>query len=79
MKIVLNTKGVRELLRSAEVEADVKRRADRVAAAAGEGFEAEADRGPNPARASVRTVTPGAMVDEATNHTLLRALDAGRG
>lgn len=78
VKVKLNSKGVRELLRSQEVLADLEERADRVAAAAGPGHRVEAEIGPNRARAAVITDTPEAMVAEATNRTLTRAVDAAR-
>lgn len=79
VKIVVNRKGVRELLRSPEVQRDLERRADQIASAAGPGHIVDSERGPNRARASVRTDTIEAMVDEAEHRTLTRALDAGRG
>lgn len=79
MRIELNSKGLRQLLRSPEVLADVEQRAQRIAAAAGEGFEASAKLGPNRARASVVTATAEAMLAEAEDRALTRALDAGRG
>jgi hypothetical protein len=78
VRIVLNRKGVREILRSPEVEADLERRARHIAAAAGPGHEVDVTVGGNRARASVRTDTFEAMRDEATDRNLTRALDAGR-
>lgn len=79
VKIVVNRKGIRELLRSPEVQADLRRRADNIASAAGPGHEVDSDVGRYRARASVRTDTIAAMVAEATGRTLTRAIDAGRG
>jgi hypothetical protein len=78
VKIVLNRKGIRELLRSPEVLRDLERRAHNVAAAAGIGYAVDSEVGPNRARASVRTDTIDAMIDEATERRLTKALDAGR-
>jgi hypothetical protein len=78
VKIVLNRKGIRELLRSREVEADLRRRAENIAAAAGPGHVVDSEIGPQRARASVRTDTIDAMIGEATSRDLTRALDAGR-
>lgn len=78
VRIVLNRRGVRELLRSREIQADLERRAQRIAAAAGPGHEVTVEQGRNRARAAVRTDTIDAMISEATDHTLTRALDAGR-
>lgn len=78
VRIVLNRRGVRDILRSREVADDLRRRAERIAAAAGPGHEVEVAIGRNRARASVRTATIDAMVAEGTSRTLTRALDAGR-
>lgn len=78
VRVVLNRKGVRELLRSQQVLADLEARAQRIANAAGEGMEAEAEIGRNRARASVHTATPEAVRAEAESRALTRSLDAGR-
>jgi len=78
-KFELNSKGIRAMLRSAEVEADMLRRAERVAAAAGEGFEASSYVGSGRASARVITATGDAMRDEAENKTLTRSFGAARG
>lgn len=77
-KVKLNSQGVRALLRSTEVRNDLERRARRIAAAAGDGMEAESSIGRNRARASVWTATIEAMRAEADEMALTRALDAGR-
>jgi hypothetical protein len=77
-RIVLNRAGVKALLRSPEVVADLKRRAEAIAAVAGEGNEVEVAVGPTRARAAVVTKTFDAMRDEATDRSLTRAIDAGR-
>jgi hypothetical protein len=74
-RIVLNRAGVKALLR---MPVWVEDRAKAIAEAAGPGNEAEVSVGPNRARAAVVTKTFDAMRDEATEHTLTRALDAGR-
>lgn len=81
-RIELNSAGVREILRSGAVLADLTRRANAIANAAGgsaAGFEVDARVGANRARASVRTATFEARYAEATNRTLTKALGAGRG
>lgn len=78
MKVVINHAGIRALLRSPAVAQDLLRRAQRIAAAAGPGYEASVNVGPNRARASVITASPAAIRDNAKNQTLLRSLDAGR-
>lgn len=78
MRVKLNKASVRALLRSPEIQRDLKRRADAIAQAAGPGFEADLSVGRNRARATVRTATRAARRAEATNRTLSRAVDAGR-
>ena len=79
MDIKLNHANMAALLRSEPVRADLKRRADRIAAAAGPGMVASSAQGKTRARASVVTVTYEARKAEATTRALTRALDAGRG
>lgn len=80
VKVALNHAAFRELMNSPEVRDDLKRRAEKVADAAGDGYEVlmnERRRG----RAGV-TVAPGTSAArrvEARDHKLLSALDAGRG
>lgn len=78
VRVELNRAAVRDLLKSPEVLADLERRAEAIAAAAGEGMEVDSQIGSNRARASVRTATFEAMRAEATERRLTRALDAGR-
>ena len=78
MRLKLNRSAVRELLRGAEIQADISARAERIAAAAGDGFEADHEVGRNRARSSVRTVTHEGRYLEATERTLTRSIDAGR-
>lgn len=78
MKIELNRDGVRQLLTGPEIEADLAARAERIAAAAGDGFEASTTIGRTRARASVISTTAAAIVAEANDHVLTTAIDAGR-
>jgi hypothetical protein len=79
VKIEINREGVRALLTGPEAQADMVRRARRIAAAAGEGNEAQDDGpGKNRARAVVVTATPEARAAEARTRALTRAVDAGR-
>lgn len=78
VRIVLNRSGVRKLLRSDEVRRDLERRAERIAAAAGPGFEADSEIGRNRARAEVRADTLEAKIVEARHRRLTRSMDAGR-
>lgn len=71
---------MRDLLRSDGVRADLIARARRVAAAAGPGMEVDTDdEGRNRARVTVWTATIEAMVAEARDRSLTRAIDAARG
>jgi len=78
VRIVLNHKGIEELLKSPEVQADLKRRADAIANAAGPGMNASVMVGKNTARASVNTGTFDAILAETYHKALTRAIDAGR-
>lgn len=79
MATTWNRKAAAEILKSPAVLADVRARADRVAAAAGPGFEASSMVGRNRARASVRADTFSARVRNSRQNILIRALEAGRG
>ncbi len=71
--------GIRELLKSPMVQRDLRARAQRIANAAGPGMEVRTDVGRNRARAAVVTADVDAMLAEATDRKLTRAIDAGRG
>lgn len=79
-KVVLIPGAATKLLKSPEVLADLERRANAIAAAAGGSpdYEVDSRLGAERARASVVTATAEAMRDEATSRTLTRAIDAGR-
>ena len=79
IRIDVNDAGIQELLKSGEVRAFLKAKADRIAAAAGPGMEASSWSGRTRARASVITATSKARKAEAKDRALTRALDAGRG
>lgn len=74
----MNGAGIKEILQSGAVQAELRARADRIAAAAGQGMEASLRVGRTRARASVITGSREAMLAEATDRSLTRALDAGR-
>jgi hypothetical protein len=80
IRIEVNQAGIRELLKSEEVRADLSARAHRIAAAAGgePDYEVDVRQGATRARASVRTATFDAILDEGRNRTLSASLDAGR-
>lgn len=78
IRVKLNHSAVRQLLRSGDVEADLVRRGRAIAAAAGEGYETQPWVGRNRTRVTIRTATTEARIDEATDHSLMRAIGAGR-
>lgn len=81
VRIEMNSDGFRAILTGPEVAADLQRRADAIAAAAGEGMSAEVIRGGYGGGRSVAIVatdTVEAMIAEATERALTRALGAGR-
>lgn len=88
VRVVLNRAGMREMLRSKEVERDLLRRAKQVAAAADaighaphEGdvdYYAESSRGASRAKAIAVADHPGAQGQEEKYRTLGTAIDAAR-
>lgn len=78
VRIELDSAGIEQLLRSQEVGADLERRANAVARAAGDGVRARVYQGRDRVRAQVWTATAAAKKSEAEDRTLLRALDAAR-
>lgn len=78
-KIKFNYAGFNEVRRSPEVAADLRARAERIASAAGEGFEVKATMNAGRAGAIVYADTMEAMVAEAEDKALSSAIDAGRG
>lgn len=78
-RVVINRRGVRDLLRSPEIAADLRRRAEAIATAAGPGHRVEVEVGRNRVRAAVVTESFEAMWAEATRRALSAALGAGKG
>lgn len=76
--IVLNRKGIADLLKAPGVLSDLERRAHAIAAQAGPGMEVDSEIGPHRARAAVITDTPQARHAESSGRALTRAIDAGR-
>lgn len=77
-RITLNAAAVRDLLRSEDVRRDLAERAAAIAAAAGPGMAHSSTIGRHRALAMAWTGTPAAMVAEARDRKLTRAIDAGR-
>lgn len=78
LRIELNRAGIRQLLTSREMQADLDRRAGNIAAAAGPGMRADSEPTATRARAEVVTETWEAKAAEARDRSLTRAIDAGR-
>lgn len=78
-KIRWNLPAFRKLRTDPAVQADILRRAEKIAEAAGDGFKAVQSPARNRARAAVVAVTPEAVARNARDQSLLKALDAGRG
>lgn len=77
IRIELDKKGIARFLKSDEVQEDMLKRAQAIADRSGPGYVADSGVGHDRAYGVVRTDTIEAMRDNATNHTLLRALHAG--
>ena len=70
---------LRLLLLNPKTQALLLRKAEKIAAACGEGYVARGGPVGQRARAAVLTMTHGARHDNAENNTLVRNLDAGKG
>lgn len=84
IKIKLNPPGPRELMQGPEIQADIARRAAAIAAAAGSGrhggeFGHDVVSGRTRVHGMVWTEDFDAMLAEAVDRALTRAVDAGRG
>ena len=77
-RLKLNKDGIVALLQSEEVQQDLEARGARIAAAAGDGVEAELTKNRDRAVVFVRTKTNEARKAEAEDRALTRAIDAGR-
>ena len=81
VRIEFQSAGFKEVLNSPKVEAELLRRAQRIANAAGPGFEASVYRGGFGGGrhvASVRSADRESRLAEAEDKALSRAIDAGR-
>lgn len=74
VKVVLNRAGVRELLRSDEMESVLEKKASGIRDRCGDGYEADSYKASNRAKATVWTATPDAMRDNSNNNTLLKGM-----
>ena len=80
VRIEMNGAGIRALLKSPGVQADIEARTNAVAAAAGapEDFKPSVYIGKTRVRGSVITASRAGQEAEATDLVLTRAIDAGR-
>ena len=78
-RIQFNYAGFNAVRRSPQVAADIERRAQAIAAAAGEGMEVRTGLNASRAWATVSTGTDDAKRAEAEDKALTRAIDSGRG
>lgn len=74
LEFVLNRAGVKQLLKSQEMQEVCESYAEEVASKCGDGYEVDTYVGKNRANASVRTVTAEAVRDNFENNTLEKAL-----
>ena len=78
-KLNLDSKAIEAIMRSPEVQAELKRRADAIARGAGPGFRSEVKQGRGDrAIATVWTGTYEARKAQAHDRALTKAIDAGR-
>lgn len=77
-KFVLNREGVRELMKSSEMESVCRDLAEGVAMRCGEGYSATSYVGKTRVNASVVATTKEAIKDNSKNNTVLTALGGGK-
>lgn len=73
-RVELNSEGVREMLKSAEMAAICREHAQAIARRAGDGYSTSTYTGRTRVNASVATATEAAMQDNLKNNTLLKAV-----
>lgn len=79
MRVVHHAKAYRAVLTDPKLVADLRRRAEQIAAASGEGYEAKSEPLPKRrARAAVVTVSAKAKRENSAENTLIRNLSAGK-
>lgn len=77
-RIRWSIRAYKEIRRSPEVVAELRRRTERVREGCGDGYVASVEQGRTRARGNVAAWSFAARADNATNNTLLRNLDRGR-
>ena len=78
-RVKINYQGIGEILRGDKMVAELRKRAERVANAAGPGHRVDVQVGEKRARAAVITDTTEAIRNERRDRSLTRAIDAARG
>lgn len=73
-KFKLNSRGVRELLKSEKMQAHLSKKASGIKDRCGEGYETDTHVGKNRANAMIYTTTYQAKSDNKKNNTLLKAV-----
>lgn len=74
LKIELNSSGIRELLRSAEIQGELQRQAEKFRARLGDKFETDAYIGQGRANVSVFTTDPDAIRENEQTNSILKEL-----
>lgn len=74
VKVVLNSAGIRELLRSEEMRAVLEEQASRISSRCGAGYEHDTYLTEGRAVASVYAASDEAILDNLENNTILRSL-----
>lgn len=72
-RFVLDSKGVRELMKSQEMQSMLAKKAKEIADRCGDGYESDIYVGKNRANASISAATKKARKDNLDNNTLLKA------
>lgn len=78
LKIKLNSSGVRELLKSAEIKSAVDECANSAVNKLGAGYEAQSRNYPERSGTVVKAVTHSAMKENAENNTILKAVGSSK-
>lgn len=74
VKVVLNSEGIRNLMKSEEVESEVSKKAANIQKKCGSGYETDTYQAGTRVIASVYTEDPGTIKDCLENNTLLKAV-----
>lgn len=78
LKVKLNSSGVRELLKSAEIKSAVDECANNAVSRLGSGYEKQDRNYPERSGVVVKAVTHSAMKENAENNTILKAVGSSK-